>query len=744
MIWSTPTATSSVKVPRKRGYNGRQLGKDLSVANLKLLAIELGITANVDAMNQSEKAMLRTISLLRQSKSAMGDMARTLEQPANQFRVLKAQLTLLGRAIGELLLPFVQKVLPYLIAFVKVSQRVVSAFAALAGFELPKFDYATDIVDGNNEIASSADDAAKSVKKLYQLSFDELNILGSQSSSSSGSGTSAADIAKLEEELKRLSKEWDDAFSEKIGETTDEIAKQIEDWLTKGEGIEKWAPDVYETFKDIKDAAESTSKALGLWDVDADLATNLDNIWQKLKAIGIALLVIFIAKSIIGLVNEISKVKSFADKLKDLRRATKKVTDAMDDKNKKLKEQTEETADETEAVGELSPKLDTATSAITAMAGAIPAIGINWNDAWQTVTNNSLSFDVDTSQIVTADEQLSEFVGSSFYQLNEWLVDSADAMSVWQAMLSTLTDETTSNVNSSWQTAFDTLNTNAVNGFNDILASSDSFGESIFSSMVDPIKQVDSEYATTFNNIYSNYARLMESMGIEAAPYSAGTSSANASYVKKSSKIASKRTTSNMVLFGEEENSTKTKSKSTGQEISKADSAKNLLEDFEKVYKRFDIYDTTNGTLLDQWKKLPDKFKNVGESFAKNAEYVLDKTLELLKNILGMSSSFGMVPAFATGGFPENGMFYANSSELVGRFSNGRTAVANNAQIVEGIENAVYRAMTAAQRGSGRGGKIELILDKQVVGRAFGDAIDSEKRRSGANTKITFTNGGTR
>lgn len=722
----------------------RALGKDLSVANLKLLATELGITANVDAMNQSEKAMLRTISLLRQSNSAMGDMARTLEQPANQFRILKAQLTLLGRAIGDLFLPLVQKTLPYMIAFVKVGQRIVSAFAALAGFELPKFDYADSVIQGNEGVADSADDAAKSMKKLYQLSFDELNILGSQNSSSSGTGMSAADLAKLEAELNRLAKLEDDMFSKNLGETTDKIAAEIEDWLTKGEGIEKWASDVYETFKDIKDAAESISKALGLWDVDADLATNLDNIWQKLKAIGIALLVIFIAKSIIGLVNEISKVKSFTDKLKDLRRATKKVTDAMDDKNKKLKKQTEETADETEAVGELSPKLDTATSAITAMAGAIPAIGINWNDAWQTVTNNSLSFDVDTSQIVTADEQLSEFVGSSFYQLNEWLVDSADAMSVWQATLSTLTDETTSKVNSSWQTAFDTLNTNAVNGFNDILASSDSFGESIFSSMVDPIKQVDSEYATTFNNIYSNYARLMESMGMEAAPYSAGTSSANASYVKKSSKIASKRTTSSMVLFGEEENSTKTKSKSTGQEISKADSAKNLLEEFEKVYKRFDIYDTTNGTLLDQWKKLPDKFKNAGESFAKNAEYVLDKTLELLKNILGMSSSFGMVPAFATGGFPEDGMFYANSGELVGRFSNGRTAVANNAQIIEGIENAVYRAMTAAQRGSGRGGKIELILDKQVVGRAFGDAIDSEKRRSGANTKITFTNGGTR
>ena len=89
-------------------------------------------------------------------------------------------------------------------------------------------------------------------------------------------------------------------------------------------------------------------------------------------------------------------------------------------------------------------------------------------------------------------------------------------------------------------------------------------------------------------------------------------------------------------------------------------------------------------------------------------------------------------------------MFFANSGELVGRFANGRTAVANNEEITEGIRRAVYEAVVAAQGRSGRGGTVELILDKQVVGRTFGDAIDAEKRRSGANTKITFSNGGTR
>lgn len=49
------------------------------------------------------------------------------------------------------------------------------------------------------------------------------------------------------------------------------------------------------------------------------------------------------------------------------------------------------------------------------------------------------------------------------------------------------------------------------------------------------------------------------------------------------------------------------------------------------------------------------------------------------------------IPRFATGGFPEDGLFMANHNELVGQFSNGRTAVANNDQITSGIAFAVER-----------------------------------------------------
>lgn len=46
---------------------------------------------------------------------------------------------------------------------------------------------------------------------------------------------------------------------------------------------------------------------------------------------------------------------------------------------------------------------------------------------------------------------------------------------------------------------------------------------------------------------------------------------------------------------------------------------------------------------------------------------------------------------FATGGFPEDGTFRASHGEIMGRFDNGQSVVANNKQITTGISDAVYR-----------------------------------------------------
>jgi len=73
------------------------------------------------------------------------------------------------------------------------------------------------------------------------------------------------------------------------------------------------------------------------------------------------------------------------------------------------------------------------------------------------------------------------------------------------------------------------------------------------------------------------------------------------------------------------------------------------------------------------------------------------------------------IPRYETGGFPEDGLFFANHTEMVGSFSNGRTAVANNEQITEGIANAVYRAMTEAMAANGGNVNVELRGDAAAL-----------------------------
>lgn len=66
--------------------------------------------------------------------------------------------------------------------------------------------------------------------------------------------------------------------------------------------------------------------------------------------------------------------------------------------------------------------------------------------------------------------------------------------------------------------------------------------------------------------------------------------------------------------------------------------------------------------------------------------------------------SIPRISAYSVGGFPEDGLFLTNHGELVGKFSNGKTAVANNEQITQGIADAiypaVYNAVSAAMRNN--------------------------------------------
>ena len=208
----------------------RRLGYDLSQARLEQTALNLGIKESVANMTQAEKAELRYYAIMTQVTTAQGDMARTLEAPANQLRILQAQLTQAARAIGNIFIPVLNAILPYAIAVVQVIREIANALANLAGFKLTEVDYSgvNSAAVGAGSLADNLDDAAGAAKKLkqYTAGFDELNVFAPNTGSGSGAGAGGAGGFDFDLPTYDF---LGDAVQTRIGE----IKKMIEDTLAE-------------------------------------------------------------------------------------------------------------------------------------------------------------------------------------------------------------------------------------------------------------------------------------------------------------------------------------------------------------------------------------------------------------------------------------------------------------------------------------------------------------------------------
>ena len=207
----------------------RRLGYDLSDARLQATALSLGIDKSTQSMTQAEKAELRYYAIMTQVTSAQGDLARTLESPANQLRILSAQFNMAARSIGNIFIPALNAILPYAIAVVEVIREIADAIASLFGFELTEVDYSgiTAGASGAGSMADSLDEAAGAAKKLkqYTAGFDELNVF-SPDSGSAGSGVGAGSGNGFDFELPEY-----DFIGEAIQTRVGEIKAMIENSL---------------------------------------------------------------------------------------------------------------------------------------------------------------------------------------------------------------------------------------------------------------------------------------------------------------------------------------------------------------------------------------------------------------------------------------------------------------------------------------------------------------------------------
>lgn len=277
-------------------------GANIRVANLQQYASNLGLQTAVSKMDQASKAMLRTIVILDSTRYAWADMANTINMPANQLRILRANLVSCARALGNIFMPVVAAVLPYINGLVIAFQRLLTYIGSLLGVDtkigkmfgsigggsenlsnaLDSIDDSgiSDVDDATKDTDNNLKNATKSAKKLKQFlaSYDELEIMSKDDSSLSDLAnskiktpkidTSAIDAGILNDALDKLlneyQKKWDAAYNSMENKAM------------------AFANKVTDTFKKLAKAAEPTTRALkNLW--DNGLKQLRDFTWTALK-----------------------------------------------------------------------------------------------------------------------------------------------------------------------------------------------------------------------------------------------------------------------------------------------------------------------------------------------------------------------------------------------------------------------------------------------------------------------------
>lgn len=209
----------------------RRLGVDLSQARLQQELLALGFNKQVSSLSQADKAVLRYIAIMKQTANVQGNLAQTIQSPANQIKILKAQLDMLAKSVGSLLYPALKSILPPLIAAVQLIREFVEWVAKLMGVKVVFTDF-TKSADSVGGIGDAMDDTADSTKKAakalkdYTMGFDELNIIDpTQGSSGSGGGASAGNI------LGDVDLSGYDMFKNYVGTSIDEMKQKIKSML---------------------------------------------------------------------------------------------------------------------------------------------------------------------------------------------------------------------------------------------------------------------------------------------------------------------------------------------------------------------------------------------------------------------------------------------------------------------------------------------------------------------------------
>lgn len=628
---------------------GYGFGWDTTAAALQETAEKFGITKAVSEMVQWEKQQLRILTILEQSKVAYGDQSNTINTLANQIRLFKNNIKEAGMLLGQLFVPILTKLMPIINGVTIAIKRLLSSIAGLLGIEIKDvgqgFSGIEEDIDG---IGDSFDDATASAKKFktYTLGIDELNIQPEQAESGgSGAGGVGGGIDLTDEILQATSeyeKVWQEAF-DKMENRAQEFADKIEKFFAPiTDPLKKLFEDI--SVGDWFSAGQDTSNLVsGIFDLFSNTLEEVDweeignNIGEYLDGIEWTKILKSVGNFVETLINsavDLWKGSFSADPI-----ATTIVTALA-------------VAKFTGLGSVLTSKITAGIpTALTIAVTAVVFFEVGTEIGKQLFPDDDVFYD---NFKWLGDDGFFNTIFADFESTLSGFVLTVQKMQIGMKLLSAIMGD-------DWTNKFEQI---FVDNFNKFVSKDGFFWDKLLAAWNDSESQYSEMLELTrvrFEEIFST----IKGKWTEVEDWWRETAVAKW-FVEDVKPWFSKEKWEEML--------------------------KSIPSTFKSVFK--EAANGAIGYLNKIIDGLEDLINNAVDGFDDLISGFEDLGIDLDFNVPKVS--FPKIPTFQTGGFPEDGLFMANHGELVGKFSNGRTAVANNEQIVAGIEGGVERAVERA------------------------------------------------
>ena len=223
----------------------RESGYDVSKNAVSQKALELGVDRTYNKLTETEKRLIRIMLLMEQMQNtgAFNDLARTIESPSNQLKVLKNQLQEVQIWLGNVFMGTLGAILPYINGFVMTLKELIKMFAIFVGYQ-PNTTGMADVLQESSDSASGLSDnigsagsgldkatkKAKEFKKQLQ-GFDVLNVINTPTESTTGkTGGSGGGVSGIDPKILEGFKQYD-SLLENVQMKATGIRDKIMDWL---------------------------------------------------------------------------------------------------------------------------------------------------------------------------------------------------------------------------------------------------------------------------------------------------------------------------------------------------------------------------------------------------------------------------------------------------------------------------------------------------------------------------------